>query len=104
MKPFAHRTENLTQSDIRAVSRMVDAVDGINLGQGICDLPTPAVIRSAAQAAIENSRSTYSSYAGIPALRAFIARWATRSFPDACGRATFESPWMRMTPGNMRQI
>ena len=72
MKPFAHRTDNLSQSEIRAVSQMVEAVDGINLGQGICDLPTPSVIRSAAHTAIESNRSTYSSYAGIPSLRTFI--------------------------------
>ena len=73
MKNLAARTADLTQSDIRAVSRMVQAVDGINLGQGICDLPTPPMIRGAARAAIERNWSTYSSFAGIPALRSFVA-------------------------------
>ncbi len=74
MKAFAERTRRLRQSDIRAVSQMVDAVGGINLGQGICDLPTPPVIRAAACAAIEDNQSTYSSYAGISALRTFIEK------------------------------
>jgi aminotransferase len=74
MKRLAERTAELIQSDIRAVSRMVDAVGGINLGQGICDLPTTAVIRGAACGAIERNRSTYSSYSGIATLRSFIAR------------------------------
>ena len=72
MKHLAKRTEELVQSDIRAVSQMVDAVAGVNLGQGICDLPTPAELRAAAHTAIEEGRSTYSSYSGIPTLRTFI--------------------------------
>ena len=72
MKHLAKRTEGLVQSDIRAVSQMVDAVAGVNLGQGICDLPTPVELRAAAHTAIEEGRSTYSSYSGIPALRTFI--------------------------------
>ncbi len=72
MIPLAKRTQGLIQSEIRAVSQMVDAVGGINLGQGICDLPTPPTIKSAAAAAIAENRSTYSSYAGTPDLRAFI--------------------------------
>ena len=72
MKHLAKRTRGLVQSDIRAVSQMVDAVTGVNLGQGLCDLPTPVALRAAAHTAIEEGRSTYSSYSGIPALRAFI--------------------------------
>jgi aminotransferase len=63
------RLQHLRQSDIRAVTRMVNAVGGINLGQGICDLPTPAPIKRGAQLAIENDRSIYSNYAGIQRLR-----------------------------------
>ncbi|MDX1530684.1 MAG: pyridoxal phosphate-dependent aminotransferase, partial [Rhodothermales bacterium] len=69
MKPLASRTDGLRQSDIRAVTFAVNAVDGINLGQGICDLPTPAPIREAAKSAIDEDKSIYTSYAGIRKLR-----------------------------------
>ncbi len=72
MKPLAARTEHLEQSFIRAVSRMVHTVDGINLGQGICDMPTPAPVKQGAQRAIEEDHSVYSNYAGIRRLRAAL--------------------------------
>ncbi|GIV58695.1 MAG: aminotransferase [Rhodothermaceae bacterium] len=72
MNRLAARTDDLEQSFIRAVSRMIDARGGINLGQGICDLPTPEPIRRGACAAIEAGHATYSHYAGLPRLREVI--------------------------------
>ncbi|MFW5972347.1 MAG: pyridoxal phosphate-dependent aminotransferase [Bacteroidota bacterium] len=69
MTHFSSRLKNLKQSDIRAVTRMIKDVDGINLGQGICDLPVPTAVKRGAQEAIENDRSIYSSYTGIRRLR-----------------------------------
>lgn len=79
MKPLAQRTLGLRQSDIRAVTFAVNRVNGINLGQGICDLPTPDPIKEAAKRAIDQDRSIYTSYAGIAKLRAGILEKA-RSF------------------------
>jgi aminotransferase len=79
MKPLARKTNDLRQSDIRAVTMHVNRVNGINLGQGICDLPTPEPIREGAIRAIEEHRSIYTPYAGIGKLRAAIAEKA-RSF------------------------
>ena len=78
-KPLASRTDALRQSDIRAVTFAVNAVDGINLGQGICDLPTPDPIKEGAKAAIDGEKSIYTSFAGIRKLRAGIAE-KERSF------------------------
>ncbi len=72
MQSFSRRLDGLRQSDIRAVTQMVNAVDGINLGQGICDLPTPEPIKRGAKQAIDEDRSIYSSYAGIRRLREAI--------------------------------
>ena len=72
MKPLARRTDALSQSDIRAITKMVNAVQGINLGQGICDLPTPEPIKIGAQQAIADNRSIYTNYAGIQRLRTAI--------------------------------
>ena len=72
LKPLSTRTDNLKQSDIRGVTRMINALGGINLGQGICDLPTPEPIKDGAIRAIEANESIYSNYAGILPLRSAI--------------------------------
>lgn len=72
LKPLSTRTNNLVQSDIRGVTRMINALGGINLGQGICDLPTPDPIKVGAIQAIEANESIYTSYAGIPKLQQAI--------------------------------
>lgn len=69
----SRRTEGLIQSDIRYMSRECHRVGGINLGQGICDMPTPALVRDAAVAAIRDGRSTYSYAEGAIELREAIA-------------------------------
>jgi len=70
--PIAGRAEPLAQSDIRAVTQRVEEAGGINLGQGICDLPTPQPIRARAKQAIADDHSIYSHYAGIEPLRQAI--------------------------------
>jgi aminotransferase len=70
----ARRLEGFTQSDIRRMTRECERVGGINLGQGICDLPTPPLVRDGAIAAIRENRSTYSFAEGAIELRQAIAR------------------------------
>ncbi|NBB74640.1 MAG: aminotransferase class I/II-fold pyridoxal phosphate-dependent enzyme, partial [Bacteroidetes bacterium] len=72
--PLAERTAQLQQSNIRAVTDQVATVDGINLGQGVCDLPTPERIKQRTQQAVADDRSIYSHYAGIETLRSGILR------------------------------
>lgn len=69
----SRRVANLVQSDIRRMSRECDAIGGINLGQGICDLPTPPAVARGAKDAIDQRKSTYSRYEGVEALRRAIA-------------------------------
>jgi len=48
---------------------------GINLGQGVFDLDTPAPLREGAIASIDGGdRPIYTPYAGLPQLRAAIAK------------------------------
>jgi aminotransferase len=70
--PLADRAVSLEQSDIRAVTQQVEEVGGINLGQGVCDLPTPEPIKARAHQAIRDDESIYSHYAGIEPLRRAI--------------------------------
>ena len=75
----SHRLADLAQSEIRAMTRACNAAGGINLGQGICDLPTPALVRDAAVRAIEEDRSIYSYAEGLLELREQIARKLART-------------------------
>lgn len=74
MKPLATRTNDLVQSNIRAVTLMLKETSGINLGQGICDMPTPLPIKIGAKKAIDDDRSIYSYYGGIDRLRSALVR------------------------------
>lgn len=78
MHERSQRVTGLTQSYIRRMTRECDRVGGINLGQGICDLPTPPQILEAASEAVLADKSTYSRYDGIDELRARIAEKAER--------------------------
>lgn len=55
------------------MTRECERVGGINLGQGICDLPTHPLVREGAIAAIRDNRSTYSFPEGASTLRRAIA-------------------------------
>ncbi|HEX7152465.1 MAG TPA: pyridoxal phosphate-dependent aminotransferase [Thermoanaerobaculia bacterium] len=74
MNQISDRLRGLVQSDIRRMSRECERVGGINLGQGICDLPTiPELVEGACEA-ISSSKATYSKFEGIDLLRERIAR------------------------------
>ena len=73
MNQISDRLRGLVQSDIRRMSRECERVGGINLGQGICDLPTIPELVEGACDAIRTSKATYSKYEGIDLLRERIA-------------------------------
>ncbi len=80
MRAFrSKRTQGLTQSYIRRMTRECTRVGGVNLGQGICDLPTPEVVLEAAARAVRSDDvSTYSKFEGVDPIREVIAekyRW-----------------------------
>jgi len=72
LKP-SEKTKDLKQSGIRAASIECAKIGGINLGQGVCDLPIPENIKREAAAAIEANKSLYSPCEGILELRQKIA-------------------------------
>ncbi len=76
MKPLADRAQDLVQSNIRAVTLMLKDSGGINLGQGICDMPTPKPIKEAAKKAVDSNLSIYSYYGGILPLRETLVQKA----------------------------
>ncbi len=74
MNQISDRLRGLVQSDIRRMSRECERVGGINLGQGICDLPTIPELVEGACDAISSSKATYSKFEGIDLLRERIAK------------------------------
>lgn len=72
----SQRIAHLQQSEIRSMTRECVRVDGVNLGQGICDLPTPPEILSATSAAVLDDKSVYSPFEGVGAFRESIAHKA----------------------------
>jgi aminotransferase len=78
MNQISDRLRGLVQSDIRRMSRECERVGGINLGQGICDLPTIPELVEGACDAIASSKATYSKFEGIDPLRERIARKCER--------------------------
>jgi aminotransferase len=69
---LGERLASLVISDIRSMSRACEAVGGINLGQGICDLPTPIPVATAARDAISQNRVIHTAPDGIAPLRAGV--------------------------------
>jgi aminotransferase len=66
---------------LRALTARIGALpDGINLGQGVCDLDPPRVLREAARHAIRDDRATYTHWSGIPELRRQIAARMLRRY------------------------
>jgi len=65
---------NLEQSAIRAISFRCAELNGINLGQGICDHPVHPAIKQAAIDAINHDKNIYVPMQGISELRQAIAQ------------------------------
>ncbi len=77
--PFrlARRRAHLDAGNLlRSLTEVINRVPGgINLGQGVCDLDSPAPLRAGAVASIEGGdRQTYTHYTGLPELKRAIAR------------------------------
>ena len=67
------RMAELGHSEIRAMTQACAATGGLNLAQGVCDTPAPAVVISAASEAMVQGKNTYSRFDGLAELRAALA-------------------------------
>jgi aminotransferase len=70
---ISKRVAGFQQSEIRNMTRECERVGGINLGQGLGDLPAPALVQEGAIAAIRNNLNKYALPEGIVELRQAIA-------------------------------
>jgi len=72
-KSVSKRSEQIVQSEIRAMSIECDRVNGINLSQGFCDLGLPEPVKNGAKDAMDKGINHYTRYDGLPELRNSIA-------------------------------
>ncbi len=70
---LASRARGLKQSEIRGMTIRAMECGGVNLSQGMCELPTPDAVKAAACRAIDQDCNTYAPLNGKPDLRARIA-------------------------------
>lgn len=70
---LSHRVTPLRQSGIRKASTRCNEIGGINLGQGVCDIPTHDNIKSAAALAIHDNKNLYAPLEGLLELRLQLA-------------------------------
>ncbi len=71
---LSERHKLITQSEIRNMTQECHRLGGINLAQGICDLPLAAPVKEGARRAIEEGVNSYTRYDGLQELREAIAR------------------------------
>lgn len=74
MKELSRITETFTESVIREMTRICDAVGGYNLSQGFPDFESPQAIKEAAIKAIQDEWNQYPVTYGEPELRQAISR------------------------------
>ncbi len=86
--PLADRVRDLRQTALRRLSARCAEIGGINLSQGVCDLPAPPEVKSAAQQAIADDQAIYTNLAGNADLRAAIAAKMLRFNGISCDPAT----------------
>jgi aspartate/methionine/tyrosine aminotransferase len=76
MKELSRITETFSESVIREMTRVCDALGGYNLAQGFPDFESPKAIKEAATAAILGDWNQYPVTFGEPELREAIAKKA----------------------------
>jgi aminotransferase len=74
MSTSAIASQHQVQSEIRAMSVLCSAANGINLAQGVCDTDTPHPVVEAAIASIHAGHNIYTRAEGIDSLREAIAK------------------------------
>jgi aminotransferase len=71
---LSRRAARIAKAEIRNMTVECERVGGINLAQGVCDLPVPPAVADAAEDAIRGGQNAYTRHDGIARLRSAIAR------------------------------
>ena len=71
---ISDRSKVMTTPALRQITIEVQKINGVNLGQGVCQLPTPPFIIDQAYAAAKDGINRYTNPRGLQSLREAIAR------------------------------
>lgn len=77
---LSQRSGTIEQSHIRSMTRACNAMGGINMAQGVCDLPVPSEVIEGAKSAMDEGINIYTPTEGLPRLREAIARKMKRFY------------------------
>ena len=70
---LSERSSHVEQSHIRSMTRACNALNGINMAQGVCDLEVPREVIEGAYTAMNEGINIYAPTEGLPRLRSAIA-------------------------------
>jgi aminotransferase len=70
---LSRRAARIAKAEIRNMTVECERVGGINLAQGVCDLPVPPPVAAGAEAAIRGGENAYTRHDGIARLRRAVA-------------------------------
>lgn len=70
---LSDRSTTIAQSEIRSMTRACNALNGINMAQGVCDLEIPYEVIDGAKRAMDEGINIYTPTEGLPKLRQAIA-------------------------------
>ncbi|ADR32922.1 aminotransferase class I and II [Sulfuricurvum kujiense DSM 16994] len=70
---LSKRSGNVEQSHIRSMTKACNALGGINMAQGVCDLDVPREVIEGAYGAMKEGINIYTPTEGLPRLRNAIA-------------------------------
>jgi len=70
---LSERSGTIEQSHIRSMTRACNALGGINMAQGVCDLEVPREVIDGAYRAMNEGINIYTPTEGLPRLRSAIA-------------------------------
>ncbi len=77
---LSSRSAQIEQSHIRSMTRACNALGGINMAQGVCDLEVPREVIEGAKAAMDQGVNIYTPTEGLPRLREAIAEKMKRFY------------------------
>lgn len=77
---LSERSSQVEQSHIRSMTRACNAIGGINMAQGVCDLEVPREVIEGAKRAMDEGINIYTPTEGLPRLREAIAQKMKRFY------------------------
>lgn len=77
---LSRRSTRFSQSEIRSMTSECNRLGGINMAQGVCDLPVPHEVIEGAKAAMDAGRNIYTPAEGLAELRQAIAQKMRRFY------------------------